>query len=46
MISFVVTGPHCRFRGVGQGMKQSKWYSLFQALWDMIDQQIIKLRII
>jgi len=32
-----VTNPHCPFRGVGQGMKQTYlylWYPLFQAQWD------------
>jgi hypothetical protein len=36
------TDPHCRFRGVGQGMKQTYlylWYPLFQAQWDRCDQQ-------
>jgi hypothetical protein len=35
-VSFL-TAPHCRFRGVGQGMKQTYlylWYPLFQAQWD------------
>ena len=40
-VSFL-TDPHCRFRGVGQGMKQTylyQWYLLFQAQWDRCDQQ-------
>jgi hypothetical protein len=35
-------GPNCRFRSVGQGMKQTylyPWYPLFQAQWDRCDQQ-------
>jgi len=34
-ISFL-TAPHCQFRGVDQGMKQTYlylWYPLFQAQW-------------
>ena len=40
-VSFL-TDPHCRFRGVSQGMKQTYvylWYPLFQAQWDRCDQQ-------
>jgi hypothetical protein len=40
-VSFL-TNPHCRFRGVGQGIKQTYlylWYPLFQAQWDRSDQQ-------
>jgi hypothetical protein len=40
-VSFL-TDPHCRFRGVIQGMKQTYvylWYPLFQAQWDRCDQQ-------
>jgi hypothetical protein len=40
-VSFL-TDPRCRFRGVGQGMKQTYlylWYTLFQAQWDRCDQQ-------
>jgi hypothetical protein len=40
-VSFL-TDPHCRFRGVGQGMNQTylyQWYLLFQAQWDRCDQQ-------
>jgi hypothetical protein len=40
-VSFL-TDPHCRFRGVGLGMKQAYlylWYPLFQAQWDRCDQQ-------
>jgi hypothetical protein len=40
-VSFL-TDPHCRFRSVGQGMKQTYlylWYPLFQAQWDWCDQQ-------
>jgi hypothetical protein len=40
-VSFL-TDPHCRFLGVGQGMKQTyvyMWYPLFQAQWDRCDQQ-------
>jgi hypothetical protein len=36
-----LTAPHCRFRGVGQYMKQTYlylWYPLFQAEWDRSDQ--------
>ena len=32
-----LTSPHCQFRGVGQGMKQTYlylWNPLFQAQWD------------
>jgi hypothetical protein len=39
-VSFL-TDPHCRFRGVGQGMKQTYvylWYPLFKAQWDRCDQ--------
>ena len=35
-VSFL-TAPHCQFRGVGQGMKQTymyRWYPLFHAEWD------------
>ena len=42
-VSFL-TEPHCRLRGVGQGMKQTYlylWYPLFQAKWDRCDQQSI-----
>ena len=45
IISFVkvsyLTAPHCQFRGVGQGMKQTYlylWY-LFQAQLDRCDRQ-------
>ena len=34
IISSFLTDPHCQFRDVGQGMKQTYmylWYSLFQA---------------
>jgi hypothetical protein len=40
-VSFL-TAPHCQFRGVGQGMKQTYlylWYPLFQAQWDRCVQQ-------
>ena len=40
-VSFL-TAPHCQFRGVGQGMKQTYlylWYPLFQAQWDRCDQR-------
>ena len=40
-VSFL-TDPHCRFRVVCQGMKQTYlylWYPLFQAQWDRCDQQ-------
>jgi hypothetical protein len=40
-VSFL-TDPHCWFRGVGQGMKQTYlylWYPLFQAQWDRCDQR-------
>ena len=40
-VSFL-TAPHCQFRGVGQGLKQTYmylWYPLFQAQWDRCDQQ-------
>jgi hypothetical protein len=40
-VSFL-TNPHCRFRCVGQGMKQTYlylWYPLFQAQRDRCDQQ-------
>ena len=39
-VSFL-TDPYCRFRGVGQSMKQTYlylWYPLFQAQWDRCDQ--------
>ena len=39
-VSFL-TDPHCRFRGVGQGIKQIflyPWYPLFQAQWGRCDQ--------
>jgi hypothetical protein len=42
MIVSFLTDPHSRFRGVGQGMKQTYlylWYPLFQAQWDRCDQQ-------
>jgi hypothetical protein len=42
MIVSFLTDPHRRFRGVGQGMKQTYlylWYPLFQAQWDRCDQQ-------
>ena len=35
-------GPHCQFRGVSQGMKQTSLYMLyplFQAQWDRYDEQ-------
>jgi hypothetical protein len=41
LLSFL-TAPHCQFRGVGQGMKQTYlylWYPLFQARWDRCDQR-------
>ena len=41
VVSFL-TVPHCQFRGVGQGMKQTilyLWYPLFQAQWDRCDQR-------
>jgi hypothetical protein len=40
-VSFL-TGRHCQFRGVCQGMKQIYlylWYPLYQAQWDRYDQQ-------
>jgi hypothetical protein len=40
-VSFL-TDPHSRFRGVGQGMKQTYlylWYPLLKAQWDICDQQ-------
>ena len=40
-VSFL-TAPHCHFRGVGQGMKQTYlylWYPLLLAQWDRCDQQ-------
>jgi hypothetical protein len=41
-VSFFTT-PHCQFRGVGQGMKQTYlylWYLLFQAQWDRCDRRM------
>ena len=44
IISFVVkflTAPHCQFRGICQGMKQTYLYlcyPLFQAQWDRCNQ--------
>jgi hypothetical protein len=38
----LTTAPHCQFRGVGQGMKQTYlylWYPLFQAQWDRCVQR-------
>ena len=40
-VSFL-TAPHCQFRGVGKGMKQTYlylWYSVFQAQQDRCDQR-------
>jgi aspartyl/asparaginyl beta-hydroxylase (cupin superfamily) len=40
-VSFL-TAPHCQFRDVCQGMKQTYlylWYPLFQAQWNRSDQQ-------
>ena len=40
-VSFL-SAPHCQFRGVGQGMKQTylyMWYPLFQAQWDRCDHR-------
>ena len=40
-VSFL-TDPHCRFRDVGQCMKQTylyMWYPSLQAQWDRCDQQ-------
>jgi hypothetical protein len=37
-----LTAPHCRFWGLGQGMKQTNlylWYILCQAQWDRCDQR-------
>ena len=37
-----LTAPHCRFWGVGQGMKQRYlylWYPLFQAQWEICYQR-------
>jgi hypothetical protein len=45
--SFVLTGPHCKFRGVGQSVKQPLvylWYPLFQTQWERCDK-ITKLTI-
>jgi hypothetical protein len=40
-VSFL-TAPHCQFRCVGQGMKQTYlhlWYPLFQVQWDRCNQR-------
>ena len=40
-VSFL-TVPHCQFRGVGQGMKQTYMYlryTLSQAQWERCDQR-------
>jgi hypothetical protein len=37
-VSFLTT-PHCQFRGVEQGKTQTYLYLLFQAQWDICDQQ-------
>jgi hypothetical protein len=37
----LLTGLHCQFRGVDQGMKQTKlylWYPLFLVQWDRCEQ--------
>jgi hypothetical protein len=37
-----LSGPHCQYRGVCQGMQQTylyMWYPLFQTQWDRCDQQ-------
>ena len=39
-VSFL-TAPHCQFWDVGQGMKQTIWYPLFQAQWDRCYQGFI-----
>jgi hypothetical protein len=41
-VSFLKTVPHCQFRCVGQGMKQTNLYlryPLFQAQWDRYNQR-------
>ena len=38
----LLTGPHCQFLGVGQGMKQTYlylWYALFQTEKGRFDHQ-------
>ena len=38
----LLTAPHCKFRGVGQGMKQTYLYllyPLFQDKWDICEQR-------
>jgi hypothetical protein len=42
VLSVYNSRPHCEFRGVGQGMKQTwlfLWYPVFQAQWDRCDQR-------